>query len=1069
MKPHPQIRKTINVLLSNTGCYVIKDAGINKNTVSALQKFSPLKIALIMAFSGLSPLTQAENHAPVIVNDGTTVAVNGTAEQHVMFQDTHTSLSVVNVNSIINGNYVDISTTGGETYHSISASKGGKINLDNSHITSASTTSAIFASDASTSVTLNNSEINAFSGLKAEYGANVSLFNSDVTVDNAAVSLSGNGSSLYAENTNFVSTNERGFLPTLDINGASQASLIGGSVTMMGLNGRMSDAIRLMGDSATSQASLLLDGTTVTVGSADNPVYGMAVDINMNATADIRNASLTTYGDTNNSSTIWLPDETDSVTVTHSQLETHGDAAIGIEVYDNGRARISDSTVKVYGDNTYGLYNNGSQSLMAATNVDILATGTSSTGAATFGGHLDIANSRILTEGQRGYGVYAKNANSFVTLDNSVVTTTGDNAYGVGIGNGASVEIDSSEITSSGAGSSSLRYFISSTDASANKGTLSNSVITAENASAIKVEGGSLDLAINNSRVSGSDGTLMKITDYSPTITAANTSISSDHSALLGDLVIESATGTANINLVNQSAWAGKTQSATSVSIDNTSTWEVTGDSIINGLDNAGIINFVNTNNNQTGLSSSEQAFSTLTIKGDYIGNNGTINFNTILGNDNSPTNKMIVTGNTSGDTAIHVNNIHGSGDLTTADGIELIDVGGKSDGNFTLSGRAVAGAYEYSLFQGGVNDPDNGNWYLRSEKKPDPEPTPDPDPTPDPEPTPDPDPTPDPGPTPDPDPTPEPDPTPAPAPEYRPEPGAYLGNRVIAESLFNHSYYERQGSTWSLAHGDERPLWLRTQAKEINGHAVQGEIAQTLDSSIVQLGRNIFNWVSNNHSLQLGVMAGYGSGRTKANADVNSHSSIGHVNGYDLGLYATWLEHGNAPGGAYVDSWVQYGWYNNDVSSDGLASENYDSRNLSSSLEAGYGFNIDNKLLLEPQVQVIVNRYSFEDHREHNGTLVRSNNNLGVQTRLGLRLSSLQSRIKPWLAFNWIYDAQDDVMQFDAVRVNEDTPRHRAEVKGGIQTEIGNGWQLWGQANAQFGDENYSEYGGLVGIKYQW
>ena len=59
--------------------------------------------------------------------------------------------------------------------------------------------------------------------------------------------------------------------------------------------------------------------------------------------------------------------------------------------------------------------------------------------------------------------------------------------------------------------------------------------------------------------------------------------------------------------------------------------------------------------------------------------------------------------------------------------------------------------------------------------------------------------------------------------------------------------------------------------------------------------------------------------------------------------------------------------------------------------------------------------------------------------------------------------------MQFDAVRVNEDTPRHRAEVKGGIQTEIGNGWQLWGQANAQFGDENYSEYGGLVGIKYQW
>lgn len=89
-----------------------------------------------------------------------------------------------------------------------------------------------------------------------------------------------------------------------------------------------------------------------------------------------------------------------------------------------------------------------------------------------------------------------------------------------------------------------------------------------------------------------------------------------------------------------------------------------------------------------------------------------------MLGDDSSATDKLIVTGNTSGDTGVVVNNVRGRG-AQTADGIEIVHVGGQSDGNFRLQNRAVAGAWEYFLHKGNAGGTD-GNWYLRSELPPD-------------------------------------------------------------------------------------------------------------------------------------------------------------------------------------------------------------------------------------------------------------------------------------------------------------------------------------------------------------
>lgn len=80
----------------------------------------------------------------------------------------------------------------------------------------------------------------------------------------------------------------------------------------------------------------------------------------------------------------------------------------------------------------------------------------------------------------------------------------------------------------------------------------------------------------------------------------------------------------------------------------------------------------------------------------------------TVLGGDDSPTDRLVVNGSTVGDTSITVTNAGGAGGLTV-EGIELVTVKGKSDGVFTLANRVAAGAYDYSLVT------KNGNWYLVS------------------------------------------------------------------------------------------------------------------------------------------------------------------------------------------------------------------------------------------------------------------------------------------------------------------------------------------------------------------
>ncbi|PSD09656.1 autotransporter outer membrane beta-barrel domain-containing protein, partial [Stenotrophomonas maltophilia] len=160
-------------------------------------------------------------------------------------------------------------------------------------------------------------------------------------------------------------------------------------------------------------------------------------------------------------------------------------------------------------------------------------------------------------------------------------------------------------------------------------------------------------------------------------------------STLAGDVDVQLGS-TASISLFG-SQFTGAANNATHVSLDPRSVWNVTNDSTLSGtLANAGTLSF----------QPRAGAFKTLTVAGDYTGNGGSIEFNTVLEGDDSQTDRLIVGGNVEGNTGVRINNVGGKG-AQTERGIELITVGGSSNGQFNLIGRAVGGQYEYFLLKG--------------------------------------------------------------------------------------------------------------------------------------------------------------------------------------------------------------------------------------------------------------------------------------------------------------------------------------------------------------------------------
>jgi len=427
----------------------------------------------------------------------------------------------------------------------------------------------------------------------------------------------------------------------------------------------------------------------------------------------------------------------------------------------------------------------------------------------------------------------------------------------------------------------------------------------------------------------------------------------------------------------------------------------------------------------------------TLSVGGNYIGG-GVLALQTVLGADNSVTDKLVVAGNTSGTTQVTVKNAGGAGAQTNT-GIQVVDVGGQSDGVFNLNGRAVAGAYEYHL----VKNSSNGDWYLQSQ---DSIPTP---------------------------------PTPTPASNYRPEPGAYLANQRAAQNMFLHTLYDRSGAARSQSETDMAKGWVRLGGDYTKQKSDGGLFDEKTHTTLVQLGSDVYQLDGvNGDQINAGVMGGYGHSTSNVSVQNSGYEAKGQVNGYSVGAYGTWYARADRVSGAYVDSWIQHAWYKNDVNGDDLPQESYNSQGTDVSVETGYGFALkqsdDVRWMVTPQAQLIYSHYQTSGHTEDNGTQVNANGDDGIRTRMGVRLTRQNTRVagsaQPFVEVNW-YNGKpaSDSVDFNQVRFENATSVNRYEVKTGVTGNISQNWQTWGHVSSTWGNNDYQGYQGMVGVRYQW
>ncbi|HAS8353317.1 TPA: autotransporter outer membrane beta-barrel domain-containing protein [Vibrio vulnificus] len=448
----------------------------------------------------------------------------------------------------------------------------------------------------------------------------------------------------------------------------------------------------------------------------------------------------------------------------------------------------------------------------------------------------------------------------------------------------------------------------------------------------------------------------------------------------------------------------------------------------------------------------------TFTVKGDYRSDNGTVHFNFDVAGDDSAVTRLLVSGNTSGNTLVYVNNVNGKGAQTTK-GIELISVEGDSGGEFSQVGRIVAGDYDYTLTRGGYTaDTDTKNWYLTSQYvQPPTEPA-------DPE---------------------------APVIDVlRPEIGSYVSNSQAANTLFDMQLHNRLGETqYTDALSGEKKvtsMWMRHIGGHNRSSLSQGQMKTQANRYVVQLGGDVAQWSSDGlDRYHAGVMAGYADQRSNTVNTLSRHHSKGKTSGFSAGVYGTWYASEQDKSGLYVDSWALYNWFDHEVTGDGQATEKYKSRGMTASLESGYTFKVGeytsasdtiNTFYLQPKAQVTWQGVKAKNHTETGGTTVTGSGDNNIRTRLGLRAylhghsmtdDGKGRNFEPFVEVSWLHNSKKYGVKRDERTYDVAGTRNIGEIKTGIEGQVSPNLNLWGNVAQQLGDAGYSDTSATLGVKY--
>jgi len=506
-------------------------------------------------------------------------------------------------------------------------------------------------------------------------------------------------------------------------------------------------------------------------------------------------------------------------------------------------------------------------------------------------------------------------------------------------------------------------------------------------------------------------------------------------------------------------------------------------DQRIDNLSNAGVVAL-----HDGSLTRSLPVPGTVLSVDNYVGNGGTLVFNTYLGNEHSATDRLVIGDSATGDSRLMVRNAGGTGERTYGEGILLIEASsGASTANaeFSLSNRVAAGAYEYTLQRGTAN---SDNWYLSTLID---------------------------------------DGTDSGSggsgggggtPNYRVEVPLVASISPVA---LEYGYamlgtlHERGGGATMAA-----PFVPASQEEIVrtgNGRQdiVRMPVSRTAENqwfsgawgrligdrgfqrnhnferrgadydytfSGIQAGFDVFAHEHADGSLdKVGVYVGYGQVDSNVKGAHAGRAGTVQMDAYTVGAY--WTHYASL--GWYTDAVVQGTWYAADARSVSGQKLKPDGFGLLASFEGGYTFDLGNGFTLEPQAQIVYQRVSFDEVADGYGHFNLADSE-SLRGRLGLRLvkewnvgdGSKPRLIQTWIRANVWHEFMGGQSQ-TVSSLNGDNPLRLNSSLGGTWGEIGVGisGQLsdnvslfaTGGYNRSLDNRGRETWNGRVGLNVRW
>jgi outer membrane autotransporter protein len=752
---------------------------------------------------------------------------------------------------------------------------------------------------------------------------------------------------------------------------------------------------------------------------------------------------------------------------------------VGAFANNGGLITLNTGTTITYaaggGGNT-GLWamGTGSQIVTNGATVTMPGGGGNDTGVrADSGTTVTLNNSTVSVTGNGGNetGLFANGGTVTGTNTTVSVSSPGGPARGGVLDNGANITLNGGSVTTSGTPGS--YGFLFQAPAATNTLSLNGTTVTSA-ADAFAVQSGTATIntvgaTVTGNPYSGNNGILLSVTN------GATATMTSDSSTLTG-AITTAAGSTNNVTLGNGTVW-NMTASSNATNLTN----------------NDSLINIIAPTSDPTQLSS----YKTLTVM-NYAGTGGNIVLNTYLAADNAPSDQLVVNGGTAtGATLLTIHNTTGPGDQTTANGILVVNaINGATTaaGAFALApGELRAGAFDYRLFQGGINGSTPNDWYLRSTFL---VPTPPPPP---------------PGPPPPP-PPPAPEPPsnvlPSSPPPAGLPPGLYpiIGPSLATDGAVQPTarqlglaalgtLHERIGDTmtWdntglSTATESGRSTWARLFGQQIDDHYAAFADPRTSGwmggfQSGIDLWRGS---LLAGHRDAAGIYFAVGNANMGVDGLVTNAAATGYVLTHAGSVHldaasaaAYWTHYG--PGGWYIDTVLQATYYTGSAST-AFANLPTNGYGLLASLEAGYPvpLPLGPRFVLEPQAQIVWQQVAFDEANDGLGpvalgTTAAPTGRLGVRaqwTIVGADGQIWQPYVRANVWRDW--GAQATTMFSDAAVPLEEQAT-RLELAGGVTAKFNAGLSLFAQAGYQFAlnkaDDGQSRNGvkGDIGLRYSW